>query len=338
MKIIRNILIILIIVAIILPTIYSSVFAATKDEIILSILEEVQGMADRLSENGDGTQITDPAKIKQIALYWKGQAEANELTMQDFVDFDLKNMGGNILGDVTSTLYLCYKEIVSNPNLDEQVDNPDKTDEEKKKLEEKITNIYNKGLSSLSNEELIELDNLLKQYKNKYPSAWTTTNIIRIYSDEVKDEIDKRKREGNFDKDYESAEDETDKDRNEEQEQLTPGGTPGLLGKSDVSASHTPDKIIENAQGFKNAGNATIPIDGNNVQKGSSTLYNILLSIGLFLAVAIGMYIGVKFMLSNAEDKAKVKEALIPYIAGCVVIFGAFAIWKLAITLLSGIK
>ncbi len=338
MKIIKNILIILTIVAIILPTIYNNVFAATKDEIILSILEEVQKMADKLSGNGDGTQITDSAKIKQIALYWKQQAEANGLTMQDFVDFDLKYMGGNILGDVSSTLYLCYKEIVNNPNLGEQVDDPGKTDDEKKELEEKITNIYNKGLSSLSNEELIQLDNLLKQYKNSYPSEWTTTNIIRIYSDEVKDEIDKRKREGNFEEDYESAEDETDKDRNDEQEQLTPGGVPGLLGESDVSASHTPDKIIGNAQDFKNAGNATIPISGDNVQKGSSTLYNILLSIAFFLSVAIGMYLGVKFMLANAEDKAKIKEALIPYIAGCVVIFGAFAIWKIAITLLSGIK
>jgi hypothetical protein len=114
-------------------------------------------------------------------------------------------------------------------------------------------------------------------------------------------------------------------------------GTPGLLGKPDTSASHTPDEIIGNAQDFKNIGNATIPINGDNIKEGSSSLYNILLSIGIFLSVAIGLYLGVKFMLANAEDKAKVKEALIPYIAGCIVIFGAFIIWKLAITLLSEI-
>lgn len=115
-------------------------------------------------------------------------------------------------------------------------------------------------------------------------------------------------------------------------------GVPGVLGSIGVgSLSPTPDKIIGNAQDFKNVGNATIPINGDNIKQGSSSLYNILLSIAFFLSVAIGMYLGVKIMLSNAEDKAKTKEALIPYIAGCVVIFGAFAIWKLAITLLSGI-
>ena len=66
-------------------------------------------------------------------------------------------------------------------------------------------------------------------------------------------------------------------------------------------------------------------------------MYNILLGIGVFLAVAVGMYLAIKFMLASAEDKAKVKESLVPYIAGCVVIFGAFTIWKLAIVLLSGI-
>ncbi|MCI8481836.1 MAG: hypothetical protein HFJ27_01800 [Clostridia bacterium] len=52
----------------------------------------------------------------------------------------------------------------------------------------------------------------------------------------------------------------------------------------------------------------------------------------------IGMYLGIKFMISSAEDKAKVKEALIPYIAGCVVVFGAFTIWRLVILLLSGLS
>lgn len=111
----------------------------------------------------------------------------------------------------------------------------------------------------------------------------------------------------------------------------------GVLGNSNASASHTPDEIIGEAQDFINSGNATTTINGDNLTAASSTLYNILLSIGIFLAVAIGMYLGVKFMMSSAEDKAKVKEALIPYIAGCIVIFSAFIIWKLAITLLSGI-
>lgn len=111
----------------------------------------------------------------------------------------------------------------------------------------------------------------------------------------------------------------------------------GKLGSSSASASHKMDDIIGGAEGFLNKGTATIPINGDNLKKGSSTLYNILLSVGIFLAVAVGMYLGAKFMVSTAEDRAKVKEALIPYIAGCIVIFTAFAVWRVAILLLGGI-
>ena len=36
-------------------------------------------------------------------------------------------------------------------------------------------------------------------------------------------------------------------------------------------------------------------------------------------------------MMASAEDKAKIKEAMIPYVIGCIVIYGAFFIWKVVI-------
>lgn len=112
----------------------------------------------------------------------------------------------------------------------------------------------------------------------------------------------------------------------------------GKLGQANASSSHTPDEVIDEADGFISKGQSEgSKINGEALKDASNTLYNILLIIGIFLAVAIGMYLGIKFMLSSAEDRAKVKESLVPYIAGCVVIFGAFIIWKLAITLLSNL-
>lgn len=113
----------------------------------------------------------------------------------------------------------------------------------------------------------------------------------------------------------------------------------GVLGEApEVSANHTPDEIMGEAENFVNAGNKqNAKLDGKGLKDASNTLYNMLLLIGIFLALAIGMYLGIKFMLSSAEDRAKVKESLIPYIAGCIVIFGAFIIWKVAISLLSRI-
>lgn len=47
----------------------------------------------------------------------------------------------------------------------------------------------------------------------------------------------------------------------------------------------------------------------------------------------VGTMIGIQFMVASAEDKAKVKEALVPYVIGCAVIFGAFTIWSIAVNL-----
>ena len=55
------------------------------------------------------------------------------------------------------------------------------------------------------------------------------------------------------------------------------------------------------------------------------------------VAVLTGAIRGIKYMLGSVEEKADIKGLLIPYIAGCVIIFGSFAIWKLIVTLLQGI-
>ena len=52
------------------------------------------------------------------------------------------------------------------------------------------------------------------------------------------------------------------------------------------------------------------------------------------MAVVVAAYLGIKFITSSVEEQAKVKESLIPFVVGCVVIFGAFGIWKLVTNLL----
>ena len=64
-------------------------------------------------------------------------------------------------------------------------------------------------------------------------------------------------------------------------------------------------------------------------------IYSIIFPLGVATTVIIGGAIGIKFMVSGVEERAKVKESLIPYAIGCVVIYGAFGIWKLAIVILS---
>ena len=102
----------------------------------------------------------------------------------------------------------------------------------------------------------------------------------------------------------------------------------------------SPDEIIGEAKNFLDIGKNNqdaIMVNGDNVQKGSNMLFNVLFAVAIAAAILIGMYIGIKFMMSSAEDKATIKESLLPYFAGVIIMFSAFSIWKLILILLQGI-
>ena len=92
------------------------------------------------------------------------------------------------------------------------------------------------------------------------------------------------------------------------------------------------DDVIKSGDEFINGGN--ILINKQKLNEKQSFIYNSLLSVGVVLTVVIGGFLGIKFMLASAEDKAEIKQMLMPYVVGCIVIYGAFGIWKLIITIL----
>ena len=86
-------------------------------------------------------------------------------------------------------------------------------------------------------------------------------------------------------------------------------------------------KGTTNADGIKAFGK-------DELKEISNTIYNVLLVVGIVIAVILGAIMGVKFIIEGAEGKAEVQKALVPYVIGCVVVFGAFAIWKIVVTIL----
>lgn len=81
----------------------------------------------------------------------------------------------------------------------------------------------------------------------------------------------------------------------------------------------------------------TAPISDSELKGLTDSLYNILLIIGVVVAAIVGIILGIQFITGSVEQKSKIKESLMPYIVGCIVIFGAFGIWKLAIIILRNI-
>ena len=95
--------------------------------------------------------------------------------------------------------------------------------------------------------------------------------------------------------------------------------------------------VISSGKGFIDSAKSDITVSGDTIKEASANIYNILFYIGTILSVLVGAILGIKIMMASAEDKAKVKESLIPYIVGCIVIFGSFSIWKIAVTILNSI-
>ena len=101
-----------------------------------------------------------------------------------------------------------------------------------------------------------------------------------------------------------------------------------------TSSEKSLEDMINDADTFINTG--TAQYNQESMQNFSKTIYNILFTVGVFVAVIMGGIIGIKLMVSSASEKADVKKLLVPYVVGCVVVFGGFGIWKLVVTILQG--
>lgn len=104
-----------------------------------------------------------------------------------------------------------------------------------------------------------------------------------------------------------------------------------IMGISNNTYAATMDDVISQGDGFLTARNSTLPIDEGELSKTSNDIYDILLTIAIVLAIAIGMIIGLQFLIGSVEEQAKIKETLVPYVIGVFVVFSAFAIWKIVV-------
>lgn len=111
-----------------------------------------------------------------------------------------------------------------------------------------------------------------------------------------------------------------------------------VLITPNVSFAVSLTDILHSGQNFIDEGKSqNSAIDSVQLKNSSNSIYNILLGIGVILSVLVGAMLGIKIMWGSIEQQTKAKEALMPYVIGCVVIFGAFGIWKLAVTIFSQI-
>lgn len=92
------------------------------------------------------------------------------------------------------------------------------------------------------------------------------------------------------------------------------------------------DDMISDADSFAKQGE--LQYEDGALKNLSTILYNCFLAVGVAIALVVGIVIGIKYMMGSIEEKATYKQMLVPYLVGCLVVFGAFGIWKLVVVIL----
>ena len=110
-----------------------------------------------------------------------------------------------------------------------------------------------------------------------------------------------------------------------------------IIGLSNYTyAGDTLGDIIQDGKEFTEKAQGTA-IDDTDIKKFSDIVYNVVLSIGMIIAVIVGSILGIQYMYSSVEERAKSKQNLVVYFIGCVVLLGAFGIWKIVIEIFNTI-
>ena len=113
-----------------------------------------------------------------------------------------------------------------------------------------------------------------------------------------------------------------------------------IINIPNVNAGYL-DEVIRDGDKFISDGregrkqDSEYAVDDSTLKDTTDQIYNSLLAIGIGLAVILGAILGIQIMWGSIEQQVKAKEMLMPYVAGCSVVFGAFGIWRICVTIFS---
>ena len=102
------------------------------------------------------------------------------------------------------------------------------------------------------------------------------------------------------------------------------------------STAYATEETMQGAKNFLDKGTNPM-LDQDTIQQTSNTIYMMFSGVGTAIVLVVGVVLGIQFLMGSAEEKAKVKETLIPYGVGAVIVFGAVGIWTLVIKVMEGI-
>lgn len=92
------------------------------------------------------------------------------------------------------------------------------------------------------------------------------------------------------------------------------------------------ESVIESGNDFLNLDSEnviTMTPEEDKLQNISDSVSGVLLTIAVAVTLISVVIMGINFIIQSVEEKAKIKESMIPWVIGIFVSFGAYGIWKI---------
>ena len=108
-----------------------------------------------------------------------------------------------------------------------------------------------------------------------------------------------------------------------------------IISICNFANASTLSEMMDQANNFVQAGqeSAGTEIDYNEAVTPIAAIGSILTTVGVAVMLGATAYMGIKYLVSGPDARAKLKQQLIGLVVSGVVIFGAYYIWKIVIDL-----
>ena len=106
----------------------------------------------------------------------------------------------------------------------------------------------------------------------------------------------------------------------------------GIFSIENRVSAITLGEMATDIETFKSKGDA-LSVDTAQMESEFAGLGKILTTIGAGVLLIVITYMGIKYFISSPEEQAKLKGQLIGVVVSAVVIFGAYSIWKMAVSI-----
>lgn len=112
-----------------------------------------------------------------------------------------------------------------------------------------------------------------------------------------------------------------------------------IISPQKANAGFSFQEMVDGGDSFISKGEADKHelFNEENEQSAVDQIYFVMLTIAIILAFIVGSVLGIQFITTGAAGQAKVKEKLVPFVVGAVVVFAGFGIWRVVYIALKGL-